>query len=553
MDETQVKLVIEAALLAAGRPLPMDTLASLFANKASELDKDTLKRALDALSEDYRDRGLELKEVASGYRIQVKSSMSDWLMPLWEERQPRYTRALLETLALIAYRQPITRGEIEDVRGVAVSTNIIRTLMERNWVRVVGHRDVPGKPAMFGTTKEFLDYFGLRKLEDLPPLAEIKDGFPETSPQTDFLDAEAAPDPDGGGTSDGLAANDSAAEGSGADSSAADSSGTESSTTEGASSVNVPEEGASGEGVEGEESEGAESEAEGAEPDATAAEGSAAEGSEPEGSEVEGSEAEGSEREGSDEEGFEAEGSEREDSEEEAFEAAGSEPEDSDDEGFEADGSKLEGFEAAGSEPEGPTSQDSADERSDTEGSIAEGSVVAGFALASDDADDASTFVAVAAVPGDMHELTGHEGFADLQDSEPQERSNQPGVVSEDSDEEEAPKEIVATVAETSRGAEENLVEAETESAVGVEADQEITAGAIAAESAADDVTGSESMATDDVEPGGRGDADVLPEAAEAGDTDAESAESAVAVADEAEPQEEAEPEDDAENRAKTG
>src|SRR5690606_31747665 len=150
MDETQVKLVIEAALLAAGRPLPLETLASLFASKTSELDKDTLKRALEALAEDYRDRGLEVKEVASGYRIQIKSSMSDWLTPLWEERAPRYTRALLETLALIAYRQPITRAEIEEVRGVAVSTNIIRTLMERNWIRVVGHRDVPGNPAMFG-------------------------------------------------------------------------------------------------------------------------------------------------------------------------------------------------------------------------------------------------------------------------------------------------------------------------------------------------------------------------------------------------------------------
>src|SRR5690606_3017978 len=127
--------------------------------------------------------------VASGYRIQVRSSMSDWLMPLWEERAPRYTRALLETLALIAYRQPITRAEIEEVRGVAVSSNIVRTLLERNWIRVVGHRDVPGKPAMFGTTKDFLDYFGLKKLEDLPALADIKDGLPELHPQTDFIEA----------------------------------------------------------------------------------------------------------------------------------------------------------------------------------------------------------------------------------------------------------------------------------------------------------------------------------------------------------------------------
>jgi segregation and condensation protein B len=115
--------------------------------------------------------------------------MTDWLQPLWEERAPRYTRALLETLALVAYRQPITRAEIEEVRGVVVSTNIVRTLLERNWIRVVGHRDVPGKPAMFGTTKDFLDYFGLKKLEDLPTLAELKDGLPELSPQTDLLES----------------------------------------------------------------------------------------------------------------------------------------------------------------------------------------------------------------------------------------------------------------------------------------------------------------------------------------------------------------------------
>src|SRR5690606_21731256 len=139
MDETQVKHVIEAALLAAGRPLPLDTLASLFATKASELDNETLKRALDSLADDYRERGLEVKEVASGYRIQVRISMSDWLMPLCEDRAPRYTRALLETLALMAYRQPITRAEIEEVRGVAVSSNIVRTVLERNWIRVVGH------------------------------------------------------------------------------------------------------------------------------------------------------------------------------------------------------------------------------------------------------------------------------------------------------------------------------------------------------------------------------------------------------------------------------
>lgn len=188
MDDNQIKFVIEAALFAAGRPLTLDKLAELFAGKGDAPDRAVLRQALDALALEYEGRGIEIKEVSSGFRVQVRRTMSDWLQPLWEERAPRYTRALLETLALIAYRQPITRAEIEEVRGVVVSTNIIRTLLERNWVRVVGHRDVPGKPAMFGTTKEFLDYFGLKRLEDLPPLAELKDGFPETSPQTDLVD-----------------------------------------------------------------------------------------------------------------------------------------------------------------------------------------------------------------------------------------------------------------------------------------------------------------------------------------------------------------------------
>ena len=188
MDETEIKHVVEAALLAAGRPLSLERLTELFASKGEPPDSATLKRALESLASDYQGRGIELKEIASGYRVQVKRNMGEWLQPLWEERAPRYTRALLETLALVAYRQPITRAEIEEVRGVVVSTNIVRTLLERNWIRVVGHRDVPGKPAMFGTTKEFLDYFGLKKLEDLPTLAEIKDGLPEVSPQAELLE-----------------------------------------------------------------------------------------------------------------------------------------------------------------------------------------------------------------------------------------------------------------------------------------------------------------------------------------------------------------------------
>ena len=189
MDESEIKHILEAALLAVGRPLTLERLSDIFSVKGAGPDRATLKKVLDSLATDYEGRGIELKEVASGYRIQVKRSMSDWLIPLWEERAPRYTRALLETLALIAYRQPITRGEIEEVRGVVVSTNIVRTLLERDWVRVVGHRDVPGKPAMFGTTRQFLDYFGLRKLEELPTLAELKDGLPELSPQTDLIDS----------------------------------------------------------------------------------------------------------------------------------------------------------------------------------------------------------------------------------------------------------------------------------------------------------------------------------------------------------------------------
>jgi segregation and condensation protein B len=193
MEQIEVRNIVEAALLAAGRPLTLDKLVEVFASKGAEFDRAAVRVALTALSAEYEGRGIELKEVGSGYRIQIRSRERDWLHPLFEERAPRYTRALLETLALIAYRQPITRAEIEEVRGVVVSSNIIRTLMERGWVRVVGYRDVPGKPSMLGTTREFLDYFGIKKLDDLPPLADIKDMYPEISPQSDFIEAlEAA-------------------------------------------------------------------------------------------------------------------------------------------------------------------------------------------------------------------------------------------------------------------------------------------------------------------------------------------------------------------------
>ena len=175
MNTTQLKHIVEAALLAAGRPLSIDQLRNMFGEDSDPPERQGVRDAILALQDDYADRGIALVEVASGYRIQIENSMTEWLSKLWEERPPRYSRALMETLAIIAYRQPITRGDIEEVRGVSVSTNIMRTLLERNWVRVVGHRDVPGKPALFATTREFLDYFGLKALDDLPALSELQD------------------------------------------------------------------------------------------------------------------------------------------------------------------------------------------------------------------------------------------------------------------------------------------------------------------------------------------------------------------------------------------
>lgn len=170
----ELKNIVEGALLAAGRPLGLDELLALFIDEERP-DRSELRKALETLEEEFKDRGIELKEVASGYRIQVRAQLSPWISRLWEERPARYSRAFLETLALVAYRQPITRGEIENVRGVTVSTNIIRTLQDRGWVRVVGHRDVPGHPEMFGTTREFLDYFSLKSLDELPTLAQLRD------------------------------------------------------------------------------------------------------------------------------------------------------------------------------------------------------------------------------------------------------------------------------------------------------------------------------------------------------------------------------------------
>lgn len=173
MSDSYLRNVIEAALLAAGAPLPVAELMRLF-DESHRPSTQQVRAVLAALAEEYSGRGIELKETASGFRIQVRRELAAEISRLWPERATRYSRALLETLALIAYRQPITRAEIEAVRGVTVNPNITRTLIERNWVRVVGHRNVPGHPELLGTTREFLDYFGLKSLDELPPLAELK-------------------------------------------------------------------------------------------------------------------------------------------------------------------------------------------------------------------------------------------------------------------------------------------------------------------------------------------------------------------------------------------
>lgn len=184
--DNKVKMIVEGLLLAAGRPLTLDNIIQVF-SKDEQPDRKELIAVMESIAEECDGRGFELKEVASGYRFQVKQELSEWVAKLWEERPPRYTRALLETLALVAYRQPITRGDIEEIRGVGVSSNIIRTLLDREWIRVVGHRDVPGRPAMFATTKQFLDYFNLKSLQDLPPLSEIRD-LAEDEPEFDLED-----------------------------------------------------------------------------------------------------------------------------------------------------------------------------------------------------------------------------------------------------------------------------------------------------------------------------------------------------------------------------
>lgn len=190
MDQPLINRIIEGALLAASEPLTLAQLQGLFPEE-EPAPPGSIERALELLRDGCQDRGVELVEVASGFRFQVTSEVHGYITRLWTERKTRYTRATLETLALIAYRQPITRGEIEQVRGVAVSSNIIQALEEREWIRVIGHRDVPGKPALFGTTKGFLDYFGLKRLDELPPLSELRD-LGELEPQLP-LDNEGQP------------------------------------------------------------------------------------------------------------------------------------------------------------------------------------------------------------------------------------------------------------------------------------------------------------------------------------------------------------------------
>jgi segregation and condensation protein B len=174
MNEHDLKHIIEATLLAAGRPVSSQQLLDLF-DERERPTPEQLGAALDLLGAEYSSRGIEVIEVASGWRIQVRPRCAEVVSRLWQERPSRYSRALLETLALVAYRQPITRSEIEEIRGVSISSTIMRTLQERNWIRVVGHREVPGHPELLGTTREFLDYFGLKSLDDLPTLAELQD------------------------------------------------------------------------------------------------------------------------------------------------------------------------------------------------------------------------------------------------------------------------------------------------------------------------------------------------------------------------------------------
>jgi segregation and condensation protein B len=204
MNDTHIQNVIEAALLAAGRSLPVTEIASLF-DEHSRPDVAKLREVLATLQANYEGRGIEVRETGAGFRIQVRKEFAAEVSRLWPERPQKYSRAMLETLALIAYRQPVTRAEIEAVRGVAVNPNIVKTLLERSWIRVVGHRDLPGHPELLGTTRDFLDYFGLKSLDELPPLAQLK-SLAELDPQLELPGSGPAPRleaPDDGTADDG--------------------------------------------------------------------------------------------------------------------------------------------------------------------------------------------------------------------------------------------------------------------------------------------------------------------------------------------------------------
>jgi segregation and condensation protein B len=191
MDNDKLQPILEALFAASDKPLSVNQLFELFVGDIDHPNKDEIRKAIEDLTEKYQHAGVELKQVASGFRLQVRADYETWVTRLWEQKPPRYSRALMETLALIAYRQPITRGEIEDIRGVSVSTNIVRTLEERDWVKSLGHKEVPGRPTLYGTTREFLDYFNLKSLNELPTLAEIRD-LDQFNPEFTFEDKAKA-------------------------------------------------------------------------------------------------------------------------------------------------------------------------------------------------------------------------------------------------------------------------------------------------------------------------------------------------------------------------
>lgn len=191
METDRLKPILEALLAASDKPLSINSIFDLFIGDIEQPNKDDIRKAIDELTAQYENSGMELKQVASGFRLQVKPVYESWVSRLWEQKPPRYSRALMETLALIAYRQPITRGEIEDIRGVSVSSNMIKTLQEREWVKPLGHKDVPGKPTLYGTTREFLDYFNLKSLNELPTLAEIRD-LDQYHPELAFVEKNEA-------------------------------------------------------------------------------------------------------------------------------------------------------------------------------------------------------------------------------------------------------------------------------------------------------------------------------------------------------------------------